>query len=222
MPLAPLGLNLLEAPPHANPSSSRSCFPPAVGWVLAPRPSPRPKPLNQLLPLGFSAVLPQRRTPDSRDFPSRESVRLLVVLPTVQGRSSSRFPYTHEHPSEGPAGSTLGPGRDWTATTEAVTVSSLPSREIGMACRADSLRNLLGEPQQGHRPPGVLHGLSSSDEPRLTHRLETLEAQPLSACKASCEVSSPLHDHSLRTFSWPGARLDSCSRSHGRLFAPRP
>jgi hypothetical protein len=91
VPLAPVGFNLIEAPPHVSPFSFRSCVPPAVGWVLAPRPSPRPKPPNQLLPPGFSAMLPQRLTLDFRGFPSRESVHLLVVLPTVQGRSSSRF-----------------------------------------------------------------------------------------------------------------------------------
>jgi hypothetical protein len=130
MPLAPLGLNLLEAPPHANPSSSRSWFPPAVGWVLALRPSPRPKPPNQLLPLGFSAMLPQRLTLDFRGFPSRESVHLLVVLPTVQGRSSSRFSYPRTYLRKQPmAGSPPSPIGNRTAAAEAVAVSWSPDRK---------------------------------------------------------------------------------------------
>jgi hypothetical protein len=130
MPLAPLGFNLLEAPPHVSPCSSRSCVPPAVRWVLAPRPSPRPKPRNQLLPLGFSALLLQRHTPDFRDFPSRESVHLLVVLPTVQGRSSSRFSYPRTYLRKQPmAGSPPGPIGNRTAAAEAVAVSWSPDRK---------------------------------------------------------------------------------------------
>lgn len=223
MPLAPLGLDLLEVPPHANPFSSRSWFPPAVGWVLAPRPSPRPKPPNQLLPPGFSATLSQRRTPDFRDFPSRESVRPLVVLPTVRGRSSSRFP-THEHPS----GSHGRPSRLVTSTAIAqLRPKPAPSprrrgREVGVTCRADSLRNLLGEPQHSHRPPSVCRGWSSSDKPRLIHRNKTLEVQSLSAFEAPCEVPSTLGNQSLQTFSRLGTRLNCPGRSRSCPFAPRP
>jgi hypothetical protein len=152
MPLAPLGFNLLEAPPRVSPYSFRSCVPPAVGWVLAPRPSPRPKPSNQLLPLGFSASLPQRHTPDFRDFPSRESVLLLVVLPTVQGRSSSRFSCPRTSLRKLPmAGSPLGPIRDQTAAAEAVAVCSPPDRKALWSAARTPCEVCAGIPQQDHR-----------------------------------------------------------------------
>jgi hypothetical protein len=91
-----------------------------------------------------------------------------------------------------------------------------------VTCRADSLRNLLGEPRHSHRPPSVCHRWSSLDEPKPTHCHKTLEAQSLSASEAPCEVPSALDNRSLRTFSGPGTRLDRPSRSRGRLFAPRP
>lgn len=91
-----------------------------------------------------------------------------------------------------------------------------------MTCRADSLRNLLGEPQHSQRPPSVCHRWSSSDEPRLTHRRETLEAQSLSAFEAPCEVPSALGNPSPRTFSRLGTRLNCRGRSPSCPFAPRP
>jgi hypothetical protein len=91
-----------------------------------------------------------------------------------------------------------------------------------VTCRADSLRNLLGEPQHSQRPPSVCHRWSSSDEPRLTHRRETLEAQSLSAFEAPCEVPSALGNPSPRTFSRLGTRLNCRGRSPSCPFAPRP
>lgn len=164
MPLAPLGFNLLEVSPHVSPFSFRSCVPHAVGRVLAPRPSPRPKPPNQSLPRGFSAALPQRLTLGFRDFPSCESVRLLVVLPTVQGRSSSRF-LTHELLHGVPLpGSPLGSTCAGTATTEIVAVSSLPNREL-LRLATRTPREVCLAPHNLTRDASVRHGRPSLDEP---------------------------------------------------------
>lgn len=177
MPLAPLGFNLLEASPHVSPFSFRSCVPHAVGRVLAPRPGPRPKPPNQLLPLGFSAVLPQRLTLDFRDFPSRESVRLLVVLPTVQGRSSSRF-LAHEllHGIPLP-GSPLGSTCAGTATTEIVAISSLPNRELlRLATRTPC--GVCPAPHNLTHGASDCHGWPSLDEPGSASHATQLAPEP--------------------------------------------
>jgi len=131
MPLTSLGFNLLEASPHVNPCSSRSCAPLVVGVGLAPRPSPRPKPSNQLLSPDFSVRLPQHHAPDCRDFPSRESVLLLMVLPTVQSRSSFRFSRPQAIlPKQPITRRPLGPICNSIALAEAMTTSSQKHREM--------------------------------------------------------------------------------------------
>lgn len=177
MPLAPLGFTLLEVPPHVNPFSFRSCFLLAVGWVLAPRPVLGPKPPNQLLPLGFSAMLTQRLTLGFRDFPSRESVHLLVVLSTVQGRSSSRFfrPRTslHGFPLRG---SPLGPTCDGTATTEVVTASSPPSPEL-LRLAARTPREVYLALHNPTHSASVCDGRPTLDEPRAAYHASQLAVE---------------------------------------------
>jgi hypothetical protein len=68
--------------PHTNPCSSRSRSPPAVGWICHP-----------LLPWSSTRSAGHPKVPttphlDFRGFSCCESVHLLVVLPTAQGRSS--------------------------------------------------------------------------------------------------------------------------------------
>lgn len=139
-------------------------------------------------------MLTQRLTLGFRDFPSRESVHLVVVLSTVQGRSSSRFfrPRTslHGFPRRG---SPLGPTCDETATTEVVTASSLPSREL-VQLAARTPREVYLAPHNPTHSASVCHGRPSLDKPGAAYHASQLAADLLGTWRTPCRVHAVLRN----------------------------